>query len=463
MIKFSLQEIIKKEDITNMKIKNKKIQPKEDINISPDIMRLLLDLQSGKISIDDVSEQVQEMARRIDILKKHESFCKIWQATDGRWKTKLPDENAKNKYKLIAKKSRENLENFIVSWYKEQQESLKPCLESIYDDWIVCKEKETSMANANKLIYAWNKYYKDTPIISVPFEDMTAGQMKDWFLTVISEKQLTSKQFKEMKSVVNMMYDYAISYNFTNINIPRQIRGFSDRIFKEETTKPISETVYDSVTKNEVIKEALKQYEKTGNTAYLAVCLNFSLGLRVGELVALTTSCINEDGTIDIIREEVKTYIKDEDGTPHRNGYKVVNHTKTQCGKRKLILTPAAKKYIQMAIDRNKELGISDGDYIFLNKAGNRIHDHAVNNVLRKLNGVRNEKDAFVITARPSGNHAIRKTCISELHDSRLLSDDTIKTFAGHKDISTTQKCYIHQVKPITDYADVFKAVFDAS
>ncbi|MDE6748379.1 MAG: hypothetical protein K2K21_04850 [Lachnospiraceae bacterium] len=82
--------------------------------------------------------------------------------------------------------------------------------------------------------------------------------MKDWFLSVISEKQLTNKQFKEMKSVVNMMYDYAISYNYTNINIPRQIRGFSDRIFREDVEKPITETVYDSVAKNDVIKEALK-------------------------------------------------------------------------------------------------------------------------------------------------------------------------------------------------------------
>lgn len=446
-----------------MKNKKKTTKNTPEVKISPEIRELLLGLMRGKISLDDVSEEIQEMARRIDILKRHESFCRIWQATDGRWKTKLPDENAKNKCKLIAKTSREDLENFIVNWYREQQKNMKPCLKSIYDDWIVCKEKETSMANANKLIYVWKKYYEDAPIISVPFEDMNAGQIKDWFLTVITEKKLTSKQFKEMKSVINMMYDYAISYNYANINIPRQIRGFSGRIFKEETIKPISETVYDSETKNEVIKEALKQYEKTGNTAYLAVCLNFSLALRVGELVVLTNSCINDDGTIDICREEVKTYIKADDGSMHRNGYEVVNHTKTQCGKRKLILTPAAKKYIQMAIDRNKELGISDGDYIFLNKEGNRMHDYAVNNVLRRLNGVRNEKDAFVITARPSGNHAIRKTCISELHDSRKLSDDTIKTFAGHKDISTTQKCYIHQVKPITEYADVFAEVFDAS
>lgn len=446
-----------------MKNKHRETKRTANVNVTSEIAGLLFNLQCGKISIDDVSEDIQEMARKFDILRKHESYCRIWQATDGRWKTKLPDENAKNKCRLIAKTSKEDLENCIVNWYREQQESLKPCLESIYEQWIECKEKETSMANANKLTYVWNKYYKDTPIVSIPFEDMTAGHMKDWFLSVISQKQLTHKQFKEMKSVINMMYDYAISYNYTTTNIPRQIRGFSDRIFQEETAKPISEIVYDSAAKNDVIHKALKQYEKTGNTAYLAVCLNFTLALRVGELVALTTSCINDDGTIDIIREEVKTYIKDDNGKLHRNGYEVVNHTKTQCGMRKLILTENAKKYIQMAIDRNRELGISDGDYIFLNKKGSRIHDHAINNVLRRLNGVRNEKDAFVITDRPSGNHAIRKTCISELHDSKLLSDDTIKTFAGHKDISTTQKCYIHQVKPITEYADAFKNVFDVS
>lgn len=129
--------------------KNRETKVTANVNISPEIMRLLLDLQSGNMSIDDVSE---EMARKYDILKKHEIYCKIWQVTDGRWKTKLPDENAKSKFKLVAKSSKADLENFIVNWYREQQESLKPCLESIYDDWIVCKEKETSMANANKLI-----------------------------------------------------------------------------------------------------------------------------------------------------------------------------------------------------------------------------------------------------------------------------------------------------------------------
>lgn len=87
------------------------------------------------------------------------------------------------------------------------------------------------------------------------------------------------------------------------------------------------------------------------------------------------------------------------------------------------------------------------------------MHDYAVNNVLRRCTGVRNEKDGFII-GKLSGNHAIRKTCISELHDSQLLPDRMISDFAGHKDISTTQKYYIYSVTPLAEKADVFAKVF---
>ena len=112
-----------------------------------------------------------------------------------------------------------------------------------------------------------------------------------------------------------------------------------------------------------------------------------------------------------------------------------------------------------MALDENKANRRNDEDYIFVSKSGERMHEYAVNNVLRRCNGARNEKDRFIISGKPSGNHAIRKTCISELHDSQLLPDRMISDFAGHKDISTTQKYYIHSVTPLTEKADVFDMV----
>ena len=115
-----------------------------------------------------------------------------------------------------------------------------------------------------------------------------------------------------------------------------------------------------------------------------------------------------------------------------------------------------------MALDENKANGRSDKDYIFVSSSGEQMHEYAVNNVLRRCNGVRNEKDRFIISGKPSGNHAIRKTCISELHDRQLLPDRMISNFADHKDISTTQKYYIHSVTPLTAKADVFAKVFSS-
>lgn len=425
-----------------------------------EIESLLNDLNENIITSNDVSEILENMTKRELILNRQKDFCGIWLASDGRYKTKVP--TADGGKKLIAKPTRENLENFIVEYYKKLDTNpTKPCMRSIYPEWIDFKSKETSYANACNLQSRWKRYFENASIIDIPFEKLTTGAIKKWCVETIVEMNLTDRQFKDLKSIMNMVFDYAVSFDIIQINLSRQVRGFSDKIFKQELEKSVEEIVYNIDTKHSIIKEAMEQFLKTQNIAYIAVCLNFSLGLRVGELVALRTSHFNDDGTITISQEETKTYHKDSDGTIHRDGYEIVNHTKTLSGNRRLVLTPKAKKYIDMALRYNESNGFKDDDFIFLDKNGHRIHDHAVNNVLRRLNGVRNEKDNFIIEGRPSGNHSIRRTTISELHNAMVISDDTLKTFAGHKDISTTQKCYIHQTKDITEYRDAFAKVLD--
>ena len=425
------------------------------------IESLLNDLNENIITSDDVSEQLEYMTKREMILNRQKKFCGIWLASDGRYKTKVP--TADGGRKLIAKPTQENLENYIVEYYKKlDKKPAKPCMRSIYPEWIDYKSKETSYANACNIQSRWKRYFEKSSIINIPFEKLTTGAIKRWCVDVIAEMHLTDRQFKDLKSIMNMIFDYAVSFDIIQINLSRQVRGFSDKNFKQEEEKPVDEIVYNADAKHSVIKEAMEQFLKTHNIAYIAVCLNFSLGLRVGELVALRLSHINEDGTITICQEETKTYHKDANGTIHRDGYEIVNHTKTLSGNRRLILTPKAHKYINMAVRYNEANGFQDEDFIFLDKSGKRIHDHAINNVLRRLNGVRNDKDAFVIEGRPSGNHSIRRTTISELHEAMVISEDTLKTFAGHKDISTTQKCYIHQTKDITEYAEEFAKVLDS-
>ena len=414
-------------------------------------------VKRDNLNVDDVLKELDDM-RRDTILKQHKENYKVWQAKDGRWKTKLPDGS---KYgKLIAKATLENLENFVVYYYKTLSEE-KENLEAVYPKFIECKYKKKKKGTANKLQWVWNTYYKDSTIIKVELSKMTVGDLSDWLLELIDKRNLTKKRYLEVKGLMNQLYDYCISHNMVQINLPRQLGMPSKNVFVETEAKPEEEIIYSSNTKSEVIKEALAQFNKTKNTAYLAICLNFTLGLRIGELVALRECDIKED-TIHICRAESKNYTKDKNGKIHADGYRVVQHPKTDAGIRTLVLTPDAKKYIKMALDENKANGRCDKDYIFISKSGERMHEYAVNNVLRRCNGVRNENDRFIISGKPSGNHAIRKTCISELHDSQLLPDRMISDFAGHKDISTTQKYYIHSVTPLTDKAEVFAKVFSS-
>lgn len=126
---------------------------------------------------------------------------------------------------------------------------------------------------------------------------------------------------------MNQLYDYCISHNMVQINLPRQIAMPSKNVFFEAKAKPEEEIIYSSTTKSDVIKEALAQFEKTKNTAYLAICLNFNLALRIGELVALRESDIDGD-TIHISRGEVKTTPKMKMVKLSRNGYKLHNTPK---------------------------------------------------------------------------------------------------------------------------------------
>ena len=328
-------------------------------NQIPAIMSLLNDLNENIITSDDVAEQLEHMTKREKILNRQKSFCGIWLASDGRYKTKVP--TADGGKKLIAKPTQENLENFIVEYYKKlEQKPKKPCMRSIYPEWIDFKSKETSYANACNLQSRWKRYFEHSTIVDIPFEKLTTGAIKKWCVDVIAEMHLTDRQFKDLKSIMNMIFDYAVSFDIIQINLSRQVRGFSDKNFKQEEEKPVEEIVYNADAKHSVITEAMEQFLKTQNIAYIAVCLNFSLGLRVGELVALRTSHINEDGTITICQEETKTYHKDADGTIHRDGYEVVNHTKTLSGNRRLILTPKSRKYIDMALRYNEANKLKD-------------------------------------------------------------------------------------------------------
>lgn len=276
--------------------------------------------------------------------------------------------------------------------------------------------------------------------------------LKSWYLDKIAEHNLTSRKFKEMKSLMNMLYDYAIDSNLLSQNLSRVVRNISYKKFAVERVKAPTEQVYMNDEEERLLNTALKQYEKTGNSAYLGVCLNFTLALRVGEVVALKTSDFSGQ-FVHIQRQEIKRYDKTSDGKIIRSGYEIVPYGKTPNSDRQLFLTENAQIIFSMIVNANEQKGFQS-EYLLLDKDGNRIKNDAINNVLRRLNRM--------IGTTQKGNHSIRKTCISNMGESKALTDEEIRVFAGHKDYTTTEKYYMHTTTSIEDRSDAYEKAINS-
>ena len=131
-----------------------------------------------------------------------------------------------------------------------QTEASTENLEAVYPKFIECKYLSSEKGTANKLQWVWNTYYKNSTIIKVELSKMTVGDLSEWLLELIAKRNLTKKKYVEVKGLMNQLYDYCISHNMVQINLPRQIAMPSKNVFTEPKAKPEEEIIYSSDTKS---------------------------------------------------------------------------------------------------------------------------------------------------------------------------------------------------------------------
>ena len=400
--------------------------------------------------MQDVLNDIENMNREY-YLKKH-SYQIYYSESDKRWRTYLPDSTKKNKRKPITSTSKEKLEDKIVKYYEDCEKALAVPSDTIillYPAFLAYRTKETSPANAKKIQWAWETYYKGDKLITRRLSELTVPELKEWFLQKISDYQLTTRKYRDMKALMNMLYDYAIGLGLVTYNVARNIKNISYKKFTPERKKSASEQIYVDDEETRLVELAYKKFKETKNTAYLAIILNCSLGLRVGELVALKRSDFSHD-TVHIQRQEKKCY---DPETLKRSGFEVVPYTKTLNSDRVLILTSVAKQAYKMIVKHNMENEFFS-EYLLLNKDGVRINNDTINRLLRQLN-----KE---LGTTQKSNHNLRKTCLSNMNASKLLSDEEIRMFAGHKDIATTQNSYIFATDSLNTRSDAYEKAIDS-
>lgn len=247
----------------------------------------------------------------------------------------------------------------------------------LYPEWLEFKSVHTnSTSYLNRISLDWFKYYDADMdgLIDRPLKELTQLELDRWAHKKIQQYDMTKKQYYNMSVILRQGLEYALQAGYIERNPFRDVK-INTKMFRRCKKKPDNEEVFLTDEQPLIEEEMYRRFrEEPQNTAPLAVLLDFQIGVRVGEIVALKETDI-EGSYIHVQREEVGDFRLLEDRVTFRQkGVKVVDYTKSDAGNRLVYLTEKARKIIQMILDANQKNKESCGTFLFV-KDGKRLKE----------------------------------------------------------------------------------------
>ena len=326
--------------------------------------------ENGIIDLSYVQEQL-EMKKREEILNNHN--YSIWfNEKENVWYTCLPDDSKSDNRKRIKRRKKVDLEKAIVDYYisleKKNKEAKQDILtiEKLFYEFMKYKTKEVGGGTVNRMMADWKRFYKpNREFINKPVGELTKINIDDFFNSVLDRHELKKKGFYNMCGILKQMLEYAVDAEYLEKN-PYRIKVNKKKFAPDK--KSNSKEVYKTNEKELIIEEMERRLKNNpSNTAPLAVLLDFELGTRKGEILAISTKDIVGD-KIHIHRQIIEEFDTCDLDNIKSKGFKVVDYTKSEEGDRWLPLTNEAKKIIKRVEKINKEYGYSYNGLLFCRK-----------------------------------------------------------------------------------------------
>ena len=364
------------------------------------------------------------MAKKIEQVKKMHPFAITAPREEGgRWQTYY--QYSSEKRKCIKAGTEQKLLEKLVALYFSNSHLEKLTFDELFLEWLEYKKSITNSPNTiTRHRQHYNKYFASCALSGKKLRQLDSLTLETEFNRIVRENCLSRKEWTNIKTIPKGMFEYAIRKSYLDTNPMDKVQILVR--YRQVAKKSGKTQTYNSEELLQLNQYLDAKYTESGDTAFLAVKLNFLLGLRVGELVSLKWSDIS-DNHLHIVREEIRNQ---EKGT-----YEVVEHTKTH-NDRFVLLIPRAIALLEK-ID-------CQGEYIFT-RNGERLTSRQIAYVL--------EKYAERQGVQTKSTHKMRKTYASLLA-SNGVPLDAIRELLGHSDLQTTLG-YIYNPLTDTETADL--------
>lgn len=389
-----------------------------NVNLSDERELLQFAWEKRIIDVESIKDVVADMNKK-EILAQHSQT--IWQGSDGNWHTHIILEDGKREVR--HRKTREELENYLVDYYKKLEEAVY--IKDVFWKWMnekldYCEIKKQSY---DKYCAEYKRFFpNDCSICSKKFKNITEDDLEHFIKTTIRDLQLTRKAYSGLVTLLNGIFKYGKKMGCTTISISTFIKDLylPKNIFKKNFKDKKKEVFMEDEIP--VIIGYLKENPDIWN---LALLLQFETGARIGEIATLKKEDIKKHSVL-IRRTEVKIKVDDK--------WKLVvsELPKTDAGYREIILPPSADWTISKILEINP-----NGEFLFMDK-GKRIRENTYN---KRLNLICEKLNLAHRTT-----HKIRKTYGTTLLDSDV-NDSFVAEQMGHSDVTTTRKLYYYSNK----------------
>ncbi len=367
--------------------------------------------------MDSVLDMLMSKKKDI-ILKMHPYAITPPSTANGRWQTCYKDE--KGKRKNIKAQSKEELLDKLIPIYFANTHIDNLTFYGLYEEWPAYKATVTNSSNTIKRHRQhYRKYFEPSVLHNMKIKKIDELILEQECNRIVREFNLSRKEWCNIKAILNGMFTYSIRKRYLIDNPMDKVEIYVK--YRQIVKKTGRTETYNTEELKELNQYLDKMYTETEDVAFLAVKINFLLGLRVGELAALKWEDCKDLSHLHIVREEVRNQ--------ETNQYEVVEHTKTNRD-RFVILIPKAVSILKKIPKQGK--------YIFM-RDGERITSRQIAYVL--------EKFAERQGVRTKSTHKMRKTYASNLNANGVPLD-CIRGMLGHSNLSTTLE-YIYN--PLTE------------
>lgn len=371
-------------------------------------------MENGIISQDHLQEQIN-MLKRKEVLNRHKH--KITNSPDGKWRTYVPADT-KTKLKLIVKKSKEELEDFIYQYYIEREENYNPNdkykFSDIYKQFRSFKELVVSDNTIYKYDCDYKRFFASTPLESMKIISITEEDCIQFIVDRIRTLQLNKKAYESLYAYLNGVFKYAKNKHIISDNPMEYIeRKQYFRYCIKNVTNP-TKRIISSAEMNTLNSQMQYDHEhRPRMITTFAVEFARLTGMRVGEIAALSWDKIDFDNKVITVDCAEVYHFKTAKSTIESTKNGVVRY---------IPITDDIKNLLDDVAATEEKFGFK-GKYVFSNYYG-RITKNAIGHCARSLSkrsGLTNVKSI----------HSYRRTLNSKLK-SMGMTTETAASLLGH-------------------------------